>query len=77
MAVRRISPAVGTIRSHLAADSLDAAKEFTLYTVMWPERGTQPVVLNATIGANNTLTIPRPDGKTDLLTVTDSTLSLK
>jgi hypothetical protein len=64
-------------QSHLTADSLDAAKEFTLYTVMWPERGTQPVVLNATIGANNTLTIPRPDGKTDLLTVTDSTLSLK
>ncbi|MES2697951.1 MAG: heparinase II/III family protein [Verrucomicrobiota bacterium] len=62
-------------QAHLAVETAEAS-EFTLYTVLWPERGTQPAKLAATL-SGQTLTIPRPDGKTDTVTLTDTTLVLK
>jgi len=64
-------------QAHLAVESAEAAKEFTVYSVFWPERGTKPAAFAATLGAGDVLTIKRPDGKTDVITLSDETFSLK
>lgn len=66
-----------TPQQHLTLASNEAATEFTIYSVLWPERGTKPATVSAALAANGTLTIPRPDGKTDKLTLTDTSFSLK
>jgi hypothetical protein len=66
-----------TPQQHLTLESRETATEFTLYSVLWPERGAKPAPLTATLSSDGTLTIPRPDGKTDTLTVTDTALTLK
>jgi len=64
-------------QSHLTAESTEAAKSFTVFAVLWPERGTnQAATLSATLGANGVLTVARPDGKTDRISLTDSSLIL-
>jgi hypothetical protein len=63
--------------AHLSAESTEAAREFTVYSVLWPERGVTPAALSATLAADSALTITRPDGKTDVLTLSDAILALK
>ncbi len=63
-------------QQHLTVESAGAAADFTVYTVLWPERGTSPAVVSATLNAGN-LTVFRPDGQTDTLTLTDGTTVLK
>ena len=57
-----------TPQQHLTLESHETATAFTVYSVLWPERGAKPAALAATLA---------PDGKTDLLTLTDVTLTLK
>ncbi len=64
-------------QAHLTVESVDAAREFTIYTVLWPERGAKPARADAVLGADGTLTIKRPDGKTDRVRLEDAMLSVK
>jgi hypothetical protein len=65
-------------QSHLTAESTEANKSFTVFAVLWPERGSNSrVVLSASLSAAGSLTIARPDGKTDRLDLTDKGLKLK
>jgi hypothetical protein len=64
-------------QAHLTVETGMPVKELTLYTVLWPERGTQPAALTASLGERKALTIKRPDGRTDVVTVTDGELVLK
>lgn len=61
---------------HLTVESTTAATEFTVYSVLWPERGPNPVAISARLNSG-ALTIIRPDGKTDTLTLTDDTIALR
>ena len=66
-----------TNQSHLTVESAEAAKEFTVFAVLWPERAaSMPVALKATL-QDGALRVARPDGKTDLITLTDTLLELK
>lgn len=64
-------------QAHLTVEAQTPAKELTLYTILWPERGTQPATVAASLGERATLTVKRPDGRTDVVTLTDTTLILK
>ena len=66
-----------TPQQHLTLETNESASEFTLYTILWPERGAKPATLAATLAPDGSLTIPRPDGKTDKLTLSDMALVLK
>ncbi|MEO7598732.1 MAG: heparinase II/III family protein [Opitutus sp.] len=61
---------------HFTAESTEPAREFTVYAVMWPERGTNAVALGAVPAADGTLCIQRPDGKIDRIRLTDTSLEL-
>jgi hypothetical protein len=64
-------------QSHLTLESAEAAPEFTVYAVLWPERASsKPVVLKAVLNGG-ALRIARPDGKTDNIALTDTSLELK
>lgn len=64
-------------QSHLTLESTAPAKEFTVYSVLWPERKSSAAPkLNVAL-QGDTLTISRPDGKSDTLTLTDASLRLK
>jgi len=65
-----------TPQQHLTLESNESAAEFTVYSVLWPERGPTPAQL-AVSETDGTLTITRPDGKTDTLTLADEALTLK
>ena len=61
-------PATGEIAgTYLTLESNETAREFTLYSVLWPERGAKSSPLTATLA---------PDGKTDHLALTDTALTL-
>ncbi len=64
-------------QAHLTVESAEAARDFTVFTVLWPERGAKPTQANATLNADGVLTIKRPDGKTDLVRLDDTSLSLR
>lgn len=63
--------------AHLTAESAEPAKEFTVFAVLWPERGATPAVVTAMLDAAGALTIKRPDGKTDVITLGDTALTVK
>jgi hypothetical protein len=63
-------------QSHLTLESKESAKEFTVFSVLWPERGGNTVKLAAALNDAGVLTVTRPDGKTDRLTLTDDSLKL-
>lgn len=48
-----------------------------VFAILWPERGGIPAAIHATLGSDGTLTVKRPDGKSDAITVTDITLTLR
>jgi hypothetical protein len=57
--------------SHLTLESTEAAPEFSVFTVLWPERG-RPAKLEAQLRDGGTLEIMRPDGTTDFVRVSDT-----
>ncbi len=64
-------------QSHLTVDSDEPATQFTVYAVLWPERASStPAALKATL-REGALQVTRPDGKTDRITLTDTSLELK
>jgi len=64
-------------QSHLTLESTEAAKGFTVYAVLWPEHASSaPAALRATLN-DGVLRVARPDEKTDIITLTDSSLELK
>jgi len=63
-------------QGHFAAESAQAATEHVLYAVLWPERGTTAPAVSATF-ENGALTIVRPDGKTDTVTIADDGVHVK
>lgn len=63
--------------AHLSVESTTPVTDFTLYAILWPERGVQPAPLAVTLNGTDTLDIRRPDGKTDTLTLNDRALTLR
>jgi len=64
-------------QSHLILESAEAATEFTVYAVLWPERTpSMPAALKATL-SDGSLNVTRPDGKTDRIVLTDNSLEFK
>jgi hypothetical protein len=63
-------------QGHLTLESEQPAAEFTVYAVLWPERGTTPRAAQATLDGE-VLTVTRPDGKIDRVRLTDSALRLE
>jgi len=64
-------------QSHLTVESVEAATEFTVYAVLWPERAAStPAALKAGLN-DGVLKVTRPDGKTDIIALTDALLELK
>jgi hypothetical protein len=64
-------------QQHLTLESTEPAESFTVWTVLWPERtGAAPAAVKAEwrLGA---LVIARPDGKTDTLTLTHDSITLR
>ena len=62
-------------QTHLSVESVEPASEFTVFAVLWPERGAQPAALEATL-ADNALTVRRPDGRRDIVLISDTSLSI-
>ncbi|MBI5690800.1 MAG: heparinase II/III-family protein [Verrucomicrobia bacterium] len=63
--------------AHLSIDSVEARPEFTLFAVLWPERGSQPAMPEATFDSDGSLVIKRPDGRTDHIRLTDDSLTVR
>jgi hypothetical protein len=64
-------------QQHLSLESASPASSYTVWTVLWPERGGQaPAAVKAEwrLGA---FVITRPDGKTDTLTLTHDAIELR
>lgn len=64
-------------QAHLTLESAEPAAEFTVFAVLWPERGARPVEPVTTLAPDGTITIRRPDGRTDTVTVGDQALSIR
>ena len=64
-------------QSHLLAETAEARAEHVVYAVLWPERAGLPAKPLAATLAGDTLSVVRPDGKTDRLTLADPGLTLK
>lgn len=63
-------------QKHFSAESPTAAKSQILYSVLWPEPGLSPKALQAS-WRNDTLTIRRPDGRVDVVRITDDAVSVR
>ena len=64
-------------QSHLTLESAKPGTEFTVYAVLWPERSSSAPAKLTTVLHDGALQVTRPDGKTDLITLTDTSLELK
>lgn len=65
-------------QSHLFAETSAPAASHTIHAVLWPERDGLPArPLAVRLGADGELEIRRPDGKTDLLSLSGDTLRLR
>lgn len=64
-------------QAHLSAETTEARAEFTVFAVLWPERGARGPALTAALGEGGLLTIRRPDGKTDVVQLDDNVLAFK
>src|SRR5207249_1520860 len=64
-------------QSHLTLETKSAGKHFSIYAVLWPTHASsRPAPLKAALN-RDTLLISTPDGKTDILTLTDDSLKLQ
>lgn len=62
---------------HLTAESVEAAAEHVVFAVLWPEReGSAPAAIDVT-REGDTITVKRPDGTTDTLTLSDDAMNLR
>lgn len=57
-------------QSHLSVESVEAADDFTVFAVLWPDR-VEGQTIEATLHDADTLRILRPDGKVDYVRLTD------
>lgn len=65
-------------QSHLRVDTNEGRTEHLVYAVLWPERDGRPArPLETRIEGRGGLRIARPDGKTDLLMLDETTLTLE
>lgn len=64
-------------QAHLTLESEQAAPEFTVFAVLWPERGARAAAVDAGFANDGQLTIRRPDGKTDVVTLGDTVLQVR
>ena len=65
-------------QSHLTVESTEAAKSFSVFAVLWPERGPKnAAALPVSVGPTGVLAIARPDGKADQVKLTDDALKLE
>jgi hypothetical protein len=64
-------------QAHLTAETSTSTTDFTVFSVLWPEAGTKPVAPSASLLAEGTLLIGRPDGTTDTVTVNDRELTIR
>jgi hypothetical protein len=64
-------------QSHLSLESADAATEFTVFAVLWPERAPSPAPALGAVLSDDVLRVTRPDGKTDRIALTDTSLEFK
>ncbi len=55
---------------HLTLESTEAARDFTVFAVLWPDRNVSDT-FDARLVSHSTLEITRPDGGRDFVTVTD------
>lgn len=64
-------------QQHLTLESSGSATNYTVWTVLWPERnGAAPVALKAE-WQSGAFVITRPDGQTDTLTLTHDSINLR
>ncbi len=64
-------------QNHLYAETSAASADHVIFAVLWPEKqGSAPAALQVD-RAGDTLTIRRPDGRTDVLTLNDDSLDLR
>ncbi|MFA6962027.1 MAG: heparinase II/III family protein [Opitutaceae bacterium] len=71
-------PSEWSEQSHLLAETSGARAEHLVYAVLWPERNGLPATPLATaLNPDGTLTIRRPDGKTDMLTLGETAVKLE
>jgi acetyl esterase/lipase len=63
-----------TDQQHLTVESAEPATEFTVFAVLWPERHS-PAPVHAAL-QDGRLRVRRPDGQTDLITLTDTSLAV-
>lgn len=63
-------------QGHLSAETSQAAREHVIYAVLWPERSSRPPDLTAT-ASGSTLTVTRPDGGTDRITFSDTSVQVQ
>jgi hypothetical protein len=61
-------------QSHLVLESSEGAKDFIIYAVLWPERGTKAARVSARLGEDGLVEIERPDGKKDRIVLSDNKL---
>lgn len=66
-----------TNQSHLTLESAKVATEFTVFAILWPERSASVPAALKTALDDGALRVARPDGKTDLIVLTDTSLELK
>ena len=64
-------------QAHLTLESAAPARAFTVFSVLWPERGPIPAAVEVSAGANRQLVVRRPDGTTDRITLDDTTLTVE
>jgi len=62
-------------QSHLTVESAKAAKDFTVFAVLWPDRAATEK-LKVTLRNDAVLEIARPDGKRDTVRLNDAKLEL-
>jgi len=63
--------------AHLSVESAAPAQSFTIWSILWPERGnTAPVALRVEL-RDGALVITRPDGGTDTIVLTDDALEIR
>jgi hypothetical protein len=58
-------------------DSVESRKEFVIFAILWPERGTKLETLSATFAPDAEIAVSRPDGKTDRFSLTDEKFDLR
>jgi hypothetical protein len=65
-----------TNQSHLTLESVQSAQSFSIFAILWPERGAMEKQAIFATRRGSEVLISRPDQKQDRLTITDDALVL-